>query len=211
MIDNNSIKPEVFFQEALNDLKLSAERRTLLEDIAQFMVSELKANKRVNLNFICTHNSRRSQLSQVWAHFAIDYFELRNIYSFSGGTEVTAFYSNTVKTLQEVGFIFHIKDFSHQNPVYEISAEKMKNPIIGFSKVYDDVVNQKPFIAVTTCNKADENCPFITDAVKRFHLPFVDPKASDNYPNTLEVYKNTSKIIAGELGFMLKTVREQLR
>lgn len=210
MFNTNSIKTSNFFKNALMDLELTDDRKKLLLAIAAFMADELKANNTVNLNFICTHNSRRSQLAQVWAHYAISYYKLKNVYSFSGGTEATAFFSNTVKTLQEVGFEFRIKEFSHQNPVYELTSDKFTTPLIGFSKVYDNPINQKPFIAITTCNHADENCPFIPDAVKRFHLPFIDPKASDNEPNTLEVYKNTSKIIAGELRFVFKTVRTLL-
>lgn len=207
MFNTNSIKTSNFFKTALNELELTAMRKTLLTSIATFIADELKEKRTVNLNFICTHNSRRSQLSQVWAQYAIEYYKLSNIHSFSGGTEETAFFSNTVKTLQEVGFEFHIQKFSHQNPVYEIHADLFKAPLIGFSKVYDHTINQKPFIAITTCNNADENCPFIPDTVKRFHLPFVDPKASDNEPNTMEVYKNISKTIAGELSFVFKTVK----
>lgn len=210
MFNINSTKTEVFFQKALKDLEFSEERKSLLLNISIFIVEELKADKTVNLNFICTHNSRRSQLAQVWAHYAIDFFQLTNIHSFSGGTETTAFFSNTVKTLQEVGFEFHIKDFSHQNQVYEISAKKMKTNLLGFSKRYNDLINIQPFIAITTCSHADENCPFIPEAIKRFHVPFTDPKVADNTPNALEIYKKTSKLIAGEIGFVLENVKNQL-
>jgi arsenate reductase len=210
MFYNNSTKTEDFFQKALKDVELSDDRKSLLLNISGFIVDELKSNRTVHLNFICTHNSRRSQLAQVWAHYAIDYFQLNNINSFSGGTETTAFFSNTVKTLQEVGFEFHIKDFSHQNPIYEISFKKMNTKILGFSKVYNDPMNEQPFMAITTCSNADENCPFISEAVKRFHLPFTDPKIADNTPNALEIYKKTSKLIAGEIGFLIQNVRNQL-
>lgn len=195
---------------ALNELELTAERKELLISIANYSAAALKENKILNLNFICTHNSRRSQLAQVWAHYAINHYKLQNINSFSGGTEVTAFYSNTVKTLQEVGFTFHIKSFSHQNPVYEISADNLTSPLRAFSKRYDNAVNNKPFMAITTCNHADENCPFIPDAQQRFHLPFTDPKAADGQADALEVYKNTSKQIAGELHFVFKTIKTLL-
>lgn len=210
MFHTNSTKTDVFFQKAIKDLELSEERKLLLLDISRFIIEELKSDKMVNLNFICTHNSRRSQLAQVWAHYGVEFFQLNYINSFSGGTETTAFFSNTVKTLQEVGFDFHIKDFSHQNPVYEISAKTMKTKIVGFSKVYNDVNNKQPFIAITTCSNADENCPFISEAVKRFHLPFTDPKKADNTPNALEVYKKTSQLIAGEIGFMLQNVSNSI-
>lgn len=210
MFNINATNTEVFFQNSIKELVLSEERKSLLINISSCIMNELKADKTVHLNFICTHNSRRSQLSQVWAQYAIDYFNINNLYSFSGGTETTAFFSNTVKTLQEVGFEFHIKDFSHQNPVYEISAPKMKTTLLGFSKLYNDSINKQPFIAITTCSHADENCPFIAEAAHRFHLPFIDPKMADNTPNALETYKKTSSLIAGEIGFIMQEVKNQM-
>lgn len=210
MFHTNSTKSIVFFEKALKDLNLTDERKLILIEISSFIIGELRSNKTVNLNFICTHNSRRSQLAQVWAHFAIDYFRLKNIFSFSGGTETTAFFSHTVKTLQEVGFEFHILDFSHQNPVYEITSKKMNGNIIGFSKFYDHPINQKPFIAITTCSDAEENCPFILEAIYRFHLPFNDPKLADNTSNVLETYQKTSQLMAGEIGFILENVRNDI-
>ncbi|WP_244923636.1 low molecular weight phosphatase family protein [Lutibacter oceani] len=199
---------EQFFKKSFNDLNIDANRMELLNEIALFISNELKNKTKVNLNFICTHNSRRSQLSQVWASYAAFYYKLKNIDSFSGGTAVTAFYRNTVKTLQEVGFNFQILEFSHQNPEYLISYENCTKPIIGFSKLYDDEHNKKPFIAITTCSNADENCPFISDAIKRFHLPFNDPKSSDGTPQQAEKYKEASKQIAGEIHFIFKRVKE---
>jgi len=129
--------------------------------MAIFIASELKEDRPVSLNYICTHNNRRSQISQVWSEFATNYFGLNGIQSFSGGTAVTAFYRSTVKTLQEVGFNFNLKDFSHQNPVYQIDYENCEKPLLGFSKIYNDDFNASPFIAITTCSNADEDCPYI--------------------------------------------------
>ncbi|REE82036.1 arsenate reductase [Lutibacter oceani] len=208
MIKTVATNTEQFFKKSFNDLNIDANRMELLNEIALFISNELKNKTKVNLNFICTHNSRRSQLSQVWASYAAFYYKLKNIDSFSGGTAVTAFYRNTVKTLQEVGFNFQILEFSHQNPEYLISYENCTKPIIGFSKLYDDEHNKKPFIAITTCSNADENCPFISDAIKRFHLPFNDPKSSDGTPQQAEKYKEASKQIAGEIHFIFKRVKE---
>ena len=135
---------------------------------------------------------------------------MSDINSFSGGTAATAFYRNTVKTLQEVGFTFQIIEFSHQNPVYAINYKNGINPIVGFSKLYDDEYNKKPFIAITTCSNADEDCPFIPDAIHRFHLPFVDPKSSDGFINQAETYLETNKQIAGEIHTIFKIVQDSL-
>jgi arsenate reductase len=207
MLETISINTEDFFKNALNTLKLDKNRRQLLTSIAQFIAEEIKANKKVNLNYICTHNSRRSQLAQVWSSYACNYFKLSEVNSFSGGTAITAFYRNTVKTLQEVGFNFQIVEFSHQNPVYAINYKNCINPIIGYSKLYDDEYNKKPFIAITTCSNAEENCPFIPDTIERFHLPFNDPKSFDNSLNQAEKYMETNKQIAGEIHFIFEKIK----
>lgn len=205
-----TLNPIAFFEESNKNVILSNERRALLNNISSTIAKEYNERKKINLNFICTHNSRRSQIAQVWSFLAIEYFKLDNIFSYSGGTEVTAFHRNTVRSLQQLGFKFNVIDFSHQNPKYLISFKETKKHILGYSKLYDDHENHHPFIAITTCNSADENCPFIPDAIKRFHLPFVDPKASDNTPLTMETYLNTNQQIAAEIFLIFKEIKKQL-
>ncbi|KGL61192.1 arsenate reductase [Polaribacter sp. Hel1_33_49] len=209
MLKTSTISLENFFENAFKKTKLTNDRQILLSKIAEAIAKEYSVNEVVNLNFICTHNSRRSQLGQVWSYFAANYFNL-NINAFSGGTEVTAFYRNTVKTLQKVGFEFNLTDFSHQNPTYEISFHKRKKSILGFSKLYSNPINIEPFMAITTCNNADKNCPFIPTASHRFHLPFVDPKHSDGTKKQEETYLETSEQIAGEVYFIFATVKKLL-
>ena len=209
MINTSAISTENFFLKAFNNIELSDDRKKLLLKISEGISTEYKKEGIVNLNFICTHNSRRSQLGQVWCFFAANHFDL-NINSFSGGTEVTAFFRNTVKTLQSVGFSFHLANFSHQNPKYVISFEGTSKSILGFSKRYDNVENKNPYIAITTCNNADTNCPFIPEAIYRFHLPFVDPKSSDGTELQEESYLKTNQQIAAEVYFILNEVKKSL-
>jgi len=207
MLSTSTISVENFFVNAYKKATISDERKTLLLKISDAIAKEHTLNKEVNLNFICTHNSRRSQLGQVWSFYAAHYFKL-NINAFSGGTEVTAFYRNTVKTLQKVGFEFQLIDFSHQNPTYQISFKGTKKAVLGFSKFYSDPLNKEPFMAITTCNNADINCPFIPTASHRFHLPFVDPKYSDGSDTQEETYLQTSQQIAGEIYFIFSEVKK---
>lgn len=200
---------ENFFKKATKSVTIDSERRELLLKIADNISNQYKKEGLVNLNFICTHNSRRSQLGQVWSFFAAEYFDLK-INAFSGGTEVTAFYRNTVKTLQKVGFSFQLVDFSHQNPKYLISFDGSNTSIFGYSKRYDNPENKNPFIAITTCNNADANCPFIPEAIERFHLPFVDPKFSDNTAEQEKVYLKTSEQIAAEIFIIFSQVKKNL-
>lgn len=202
--------PAQHFTDAYNACKPDPSRKKILMSIASNIVQEYKKNQRVHLNFICTHNSRRSQLAQVWAHFAAEYFEIPFIKSFSGGTAVTAFFRNTVKTLQEAGFKIQLLEFSHKNPVYAINYRKSKQSIIGFSKLYNHPDNLSPYIAITTCSSADENCPFIPDALKRFHLPFTDPKTFDGTKLQAEKYLEANLKIAGEIHYIFKLVKDKL-
>lgn len=208
MIRTSSVSVENFFEKSVKKTIITDSRKSVLSSIAVKIAMEYSQNKTLNLNFICTHNSRRSQISQLWANYAAHYFNL-NIDAFSGGTEVTAFHRNAVKTLQKSGFGFQLLDFSHQNPTYEISFRGANKSIIGFSKLYDHNINKTPFIAITTCNNADENCPFIPEASQRHHLPFVDPKYSDATEKQEEVYLKTNLQIAGELFYLFSEIAKK--
>jgi len=209
MIKTQTISTKDFFENSLKKVILTSSRKELLLRIAETIAKEYSLNEVVHLNFICTHNSRRSQLGQVWGFYAAQYFGL-NIKSISGGTEVTAFFRNTVKTLQKVGFSFQLEDFSHQNPKYRISFSGTNDSILGFSKLYNDTVNIEPYMVITTCDSADQNCPFIPTATFRFHLPFVDPKHSDGSANQEDVYLQTNRQIAGEVHFIFANVKKML-
>ncbi|CAL2077105.1 hypothetical protein [Tenacibaculum sp. 190524A02b] len=210
MINTKNFDIKTFFEHSKETLVLNENRQELLLEIADTIVDEYLEREKLNLNFICTHNSRRSQFAQVWSFYAANYFNLENIFPFSGGTETTAFHRNTVRALQKSGFEFNVDNFSHQNPKYLISFKGCKAPLIGFSKTFDDQHNNYPYIAITTCDSADENCPFIPDAIERFHLPYEDPKISDNREDTKETYLETCQQIAGELFFIFEEVKKQV-
>ncbi|WP_088324828.1 hypothetical protein [Polaribacter tangerinus] len=207
MSTSSLISTESFFKKCAKKIKLEESRKALLCEIAETISKEYHKNGVVNLNFICTHNSRRSQFAQVWAHYAADFFNL-NIRSFSGGTAVTSFYRNTLKTLQKSGFDFNIESFSHQNPIYSISYFGCKKTLLGYSKRFDDTENSTPYIAITTCNNADKNCPFVPEAIHRFHVPYTDPKHSDDSAFWQEVYLTTSEQIAAEIYFIFNNIKK---
>ncbi|MCV9385861.1 protein-tyrosine-phosphatase [Reichenbachiella ulvae] len=177
---------------------ITPERKQLLEKIAAF-VKEKQANDQIaNLTLICTHNSRRSHLSQVWTQVAARHYGHANVFAYSGGTEATALFPSAAEALEKAGL--QIKKLSHEtNPVYAIKYDENEPAIIAFSKTYDDPFNpQKGYAAVMTCNHADANCPVIPDA-ERFSLPFEDPKAFDGTPQQQEKYEERCRDIAREL------------
>lgn len=157
--------------------------------------------------FVCTHNSRRSQIAQMFALVCAEYLGISGIGSYSGGTEVTAFHPNSVRALTEIGFKIEKEKKTEDNPRYWVSYKENNVPILAFSKLYSDVVNpSKKFIAVMVCSSADEACPFVPGAEVRISLPYPDPKSSDGTPQVLEEYIKTCETIARELLFVMKNV-----
>jgi len=179
---------------------ISDQRKELLKPLKEYLSSKIKQKSVVNLNFICTHNSRRSQLSEVWAKIIGDFYGL-NINTFSGGIEITACNERTINSLSRLGF--KIKNLGGENPHYEIKYADNKTPITLFSKLYDDPPNPKTgFAAVMSCSHADENCPFIPGAEKRISLPYEDPKAYDNTADEAKIYDERSIQIATEMKYV---------
>lgn len=68
------------------------------------MQSKIETDQTIRLNFICTHNSRRSHLSQIWAQTMAYHFDVKNVYCYSGGTEATAMFPKVAETLSNQGF-----------------------------------------------------------------------------------------------------------
>ena len=66
------------------------DRKTLLDDLTDYVITQTAAGSPVRLIFICTHNSRRSHMAQLWAQTAAAYHGVAAIETFSGGTEATA-------------------------------------------------------------------------------------------------------------------------
>lgn len=83
---------------------ISAERRSVLQPLMEFIQSKVSYQQEIRLNFICTHNSRRSHLSQIWAQTMAHYFDIKNVFCYSGGTETTALFPMVAETLQNSGF-----------------------------------------------------------------------------------------------------------
>lgn len=169
-------------------------RKKLLADLAEFVQSKVKNATPAQLIFICTHNSRRSHLSQIWAQTAAAYYGVSPVKSFSGGTEATAFNPRAVKAMQQAGFQITTTNGNTTNPLYEIRIGHEVPVMTAFSKVYDAPENPaSDFCAVMTCSHADDNCPFIPGASKRIPLTYNDPKEFDDTP--LESAKYTERLL----------------
>jgi arsenate reductase len=105
----------------------------------------------MNVLFLCTGNSCRSQMAEGWARaLKGDVVE-----AYSAGIETHGLNPNAVKVMAEAGV--------------DISGHTSKNV---------DALLDVPFdYVVTVCGHANENCPFFPGSAKVVHIGFDDPPA----------------------------------
>lgn len=192
--------------ETVKEISVSIERQAVLQPLADYIQNKINLQEEIRLNFICTHNSRRSHLSQIWAQTMAFHFQIQNVFCYSGGTEATAMFTKVAETLTNQGFkIQKISDTS--NPVYAVKFDENQHPIICFSKTYFDDFNPKTnFSAIMTCNNADEGCPMVFGAESRFPIKYDDPKAFDGTDIMNEKYTERSLQIASEMYFVFSQI-----
>lgn len=205
---NLKLFPEL--EETIRNLDISEipeERKKILQPFIDFLQHKVDHKENIRLNFICTHNSRRSHLSQVWAQVMAAYFGINKLNCFSGGTEATALFPMAAKTMEKAGF--NIDKISEgKNPVYSIKFGPDELPVIGFSKKYDHPFNpESGFGAIMTCSQADADCPFIPGAAKRIPLNYEDPKKFDGTSQQEEKYRERSLQIATELYYVFSKIK----
>jgi len=186
---------------------ISEERIALLSPLISYIQQKIDSHESINLNFICTHNSRRSQFSQIWAFTASKYFEIP-VNCYSGGVEVTEFNPRAVESLVRSGF--KVNKQGDDNPEYRISIDIDELcSITTYSKLFNDPSNAtNNFVAVMTCSHADENCPIIPGADLRIPIRYEDPKSYDNTPEEESMYDARSLQIAAEMFYIFSKVKK---
>ena len=183
---------------------IPTERQATLAHLSSYISEKRNNGKTVDLNFICTHNSRRSHISQIWAATAAAYSNIERIRCFSGGTEATAFNPRAVAAMERAGFI--IDKPAGKNPRYRVRYSPDVPGIVCFSKVYDDPLNpSSDFAAIMTCSHADENCPFIPGAT-RIAITYEDPKVADDTPGESARYDERVEQIGREMFFVMGNI-----
>lgn len=185
---------------------ISNERKEVLNTLKVYLEDKIETNKPIRLNFICTHNSRRSHLSQIWAQTMAAYYNINNVSCYSGGTEATAMFPKVAETLKNQGFkINRLSD--ENNPVYGIKFSQNEPAIIAFSKEFSHDFNPaSEFVAIMTCSSADEGCPMVFGCDKRMAITYEDPKKSDGTPQQTETYFNRSLLIATEMKYVFSNL-----
>lgn len=191
----------------ISKISVSDERKEVLQPLVDYIQNKVNAKEVIRLNFICTHNSRRSHLSQIWAQTMAFHFGINTIFCYSGGTEATAMFPKVGEILANQGF--EIQQLSQaDNPVYAVKFSENEAPIIAFSKTYFDDFNPKTnFGAIMTCNNADEGCPMVFGAEVRFPIKYDDPKAFDSTEVMNEKYTERSLEIASEMYYVFNQIK----
>lgn len=193
---------------------IEANRTAELNALATWVSEELSSHGHVDLTFICTHNSRRSHLAQVWAQVAADMAGLKGVRTYSGGTEATACNPRTVGAMKRAGFGVVVRDTLHgaANPTYEVTAGPGLAPMGCFSKTYGHEVNPREgFGAVMTCSSADRGCPVVYGSAMRFSTPYLDPKVSDGTAEEDSTYDARLRQIGTEMLYVMGQVASHTR
>lgn len=106
---------------------------------------------KINILFLCTGNSCRSQMAEGWAkHLKSD-----TLNAYSAGIETHGLNPNAVKVMKESG----VDISSHTSQL-----------LSDFNDINFDVV-------VTVCGHAHETCPYFPGSAKVIHVGFPDPPA----------------------------------
>lgn len=188
---------------------ISEERQVVLTRLSDYISSKFEANETPKMTIICTHNSRRSHLGQLWLAVGAQYYDLPDIETFSGGTENTAFNIRAVNAMREIGFDIISNHPNETNPVYQVKWSANGNPYAAFSKKYYNPPNpSQDFAAIMVCTSADEGCPIVSGCDFRLSLPFDDPKAFDDTDLEAAKYMERAEQIGREMLFVLSKIKK---
>ncbi len=173
-------------------------RQSILSELRSYIREKSEKGKTAQVLFVCTHNSRRSQLAQVWLDAGAAFYGFSALKTYSGGTKATAVHPFTLAALQRAGW-------QVDQPGTSLSANrhyrlKESPDIVLFSKTYDHSDNPKSeFIAVMVCSEADADCPYVAGAEKRLSLPYEDPGDYDEKADADAQYDRIGREIAREM------------
>jgi arsenate reductase len=190
---------------------ISEERKILLEELGIYIEGKLRSERDVGIVFICTHNSRRSHMAQIWAQTAAFYFGIGHIKTYSGGTQKTAFNLSAVRAIKSAGFKVSIVK-EGKNPKYKVQYADKGEPMICFSKMYNHkTIPGEGFVAVMTCSDADEACPVVGGADYRTTINYEDPKQFDGTDQEASAYEERSLQIGREMFYVFGMVSKLLK
>jgi arsenate reductase len=188
---------------------LPEERKETLKEIGEYLLADIDAGNTAKLIFICTHNSRRSHMAQIWFQTLASYYGIEKVASYSGGTEATKFHTNAIEAMKRAGFTIKPMPSPEERPIHSVYDGVVQQFV--FSKKFDALENpQTDFAAVMVCSEADASCPIVRGASARFALPYEDPRYFDGSPSMEVKYDERVWQIAMEMAYTLDYVKDKL-
>ncbi len=187
---------------------ISDERKSELQQLTVYVAQCIAKGQDAKLTFVCTHNSRRSHLTQIWTQIAAAHYGVNHVQTFSGGTEVTACNPRTVAALKRCGLRFSVLNDDGRNPHYSVAFSDREAPLVCYSKVFNKAPNPSSnYCAVMTCSHADQNCPVAIGCDLRLAIRYEDPKVSDDTPQEAATYDERCAQIAREMLYAISRVK----
>lgn len=200
-----------YAEEVSNELdEIDQPRISKLDSICDYIFKAKEKYGKAKLLLVCTHNSRRSHISQMLLQTASIFYGVDEIYTFSGGVEVTAANERAIEAMERAGFITSVTQKNTENPMYLVKQGSGYTTNVLYSKRYDDRQNPREnFIAIMVCSDADKSCPVVPGADDRISLPYKDPRYSDGTPSEELTYDKTTRLIAREMFYIMRQVKKQ--
>jgi len=183
---------------------IKKERKTKLAVLA----AQIKQLKRelspVEIMVVCTHNSRRSHMGELWLRVGIDYYGLSNLRIHSAGTERSAINIRTIRSFQAIGLLVEKSMNKEENPNYKINWRTDEKSYTGYSKeIGSEELPTNGIVSILVCEDAAENCPFIVGSKLRINLPYEDPKRYDDTLEERTKYLERNLEIGSEMFYLL--------
>lgn len=189
--------------------KIPEIRRRTIESIADYIYGAIQIDRKSVILIIGTNNSTRSILAEAWCRAAAQYYNVKNIEIYSGGTEVTHVSPYAMKVLENAGFIIY-KITDDENPRYEVKYSYNLDPVSLYSKKYND--KEMPagsYGAIFVCPNADQNIPYLNAMNFRASLHYFDPGAYDHTPEQMKKYLQRSHEISVEMFYLFYCIKNK--
>jgi arsenate reductase len=137
----------------------------------------------VNILFLCTGNSCRSQMAEGWARALAD----DSVTVQSAGIEAHGKNPRAIAVMQEAGL-----DISQQE-----------------STRVDEAMLEAADLVVTVCGHADEHCPILPPGTHKEHWPLNDPaKAAGSEDEIMQVFRASRDEIKQRVTDLLQRIRQ---
>lgn len=138
----------------------------------------------MNILFLCTGNSCRSQIAEGWAR----HLGANGVQAYSAGIESHGKNPRAILVMHEVDV-----DISQQES----------------TKLTDEMLAAADYL-VTVCGHADENCPALPAGIRKEHWPLEDPaKASGTEDEIMAVFRASRDDIRQRVDGLIKRLTEK--